>query len=82
MLEFILEQKEIICGRDRNNVFGGMPRGVQNLLIKVQTVHTNLILLTFSTGTDLQLMKKSFNDPKVYKTLHEANVFRGSNFVT
>ena len=69
MLELILKQKEIICSRHRNDIFSGMPCGMQDLLIEVQTVHTNLILLTFTTGTDLGLMQKSFNDPKDYKTL-------------
>lgn len=69
VLELILEQEEIICGSNRNNIFGGVPCSMQYLLVKVQTIHANLILLTFTTGTDLDAMQKSFNDPKDHKTL-------------
>lgn len=53
-LKLILEQKEVVCGRDGDDVLGRVPGRVQNLLVEVQAVHVDLIFFPLPTRTHLQ----------------------------
>lgn len=52
-LKLILKQKQIIRRRHGNDVLRRMPGRVQYFLIKIQTVHTNLVLLPFAARAHL-----------------------------
>lgn len=62
VLELVLEEEQIVCGRHRDNIFCGVPRCMQNLFIEVKAVHTDLILLAFPPCTHLHkiLAKQKF----------------------
>lgn len=63
VLELVLEEEQIVCGRHCNNIFRRVPRCMQNLFIEIKTVHTNLILLAFPSCTYLHkimVIKQTF----------------------
>lgn len=47
LVEFLLEYVQIVGGGHGNNVVQWMPGGVDDLLVKVQAVYTDLVLLAF-----------------------------------
>lgn len=49
LVQFFLEYVQIVGGGHSNDVVQGMPGSMKDLLIKVQTVYTDLILFTFPT---------------------------------
>lgn len=59
-LKLILEQKQVIRGRDRYDVFERMPRGMQYFLVKVQTVHANLVFFSFALRTNFARSQYGF----------------------
>lgn len=69
LVDFVLEYVQVVGGSHGNNVVGRMPGRVQNLLIEVQTVHTDLVLLPLpswthspglQTGSRLAVLSGSF----------------------
>jgi len=53
VLELVLEEEQIVCGCYCNDILRGVPRCMQNLFIKVEAVHSDLILLAFPSCTHL-----------------------------
>ena len=51
--ELVLQQEEVVGGRDGDDVLVGVPGGVQDLLVEVQAVHVDLVLLPFAPGAHL-----------------------------
>lgn len=69
LVDFVLEYIQVIGGSHSNNVVVGVPSRVQNLLIEVQTIHTDLVLLPLpawthsprlQTGSRLAVLSGSF----------------------
>lgn len=53
LVHFILEYVEVVGRCHRNDVVLGMPGSVQDLLIEVQTIHTDFILFAFAACAHL-----------------------------
>ena len=53
LIHFALEYVEVVGRCHSNDVILGMPGSVEDLLVEVQTVHADLILLTFATRAHL-----------------------------
>lgn len=49
LVQFFLEYVQIVGGGHSNDVVQWMPGSVEDLLVKVQTVYTDLILFAFPT---------------------------------
>lgn len=60
LLELILKYKQIVCGSNGDDVFLWMPRGMQNLFVKVEAVNANLVLLSFTTGAHFAWFQHHF----------------------
>lgn len=52
LVHFFLEDVEVVGGCHSDDIFLRVPGGVQDLLIEVQAVHTDLILLPFAACTN------------------------------
>lgn len=52
LVEFVLEDVQVVGGSDGDDVLRGVPGRVQDLLGEVQAVHTDVILATFPTLAD------------------------------
>lgn len=48
LVQFLLEYVQIVGGGHGNDVVQGMPGGVEDLLVKVQTVYTDLVLFALA----------------------------------
>jgi hypothetical protein len=53
MLELVLEEEQVVCGCYCNDILCRVPCCVQNLFIEVKAVNADLVLLTFSSCTNL-----------------------------
>ena len=53
-LSALLEQIQVVCSSDSNNIFIRMPSGMKDLSIVIQTFHAHLIFLLFVTSANLQ----------------------------
>lgn len=51
LVDFVLEYVQVVGGSHGDNVLRRVPGRVQDLLIEVQTVHTNLVLLSLTACT-------------------------------
>lgn len=89
LVDFVLEYVQVVGGGHRNDVVSGVPRRVQNLLIEVQTVHTDLVLLPLpawahsprlQTGSRLAVLSGSFQGhvPPRVSVKHPEEVVVGS----
>jgi len=57
VLEFVLEDVEVIGGGHGDDVLRWMPGRVQNLFVEVQTLDANLVLLALSAGAHLSRLE-------------------------
>ena len=53
LVDFVLEDVEVVCGCYGDDVLMRVPRGVKDLLAEVKAVHADLILPTLPTYTHL-----------------------------
>lgn len=53
LIHLVLEYVEVVCGRHSDDVVLGVPGGVEDLLVEVQTVHADFVLLAFATRRHL-----------------------------
>lgn len=53
LVDFVLEYVQVIGGSHGNDIVRGVPGRVQDLLVEVQTVHTDLIFLPLTPCTHL-----------------------------
>lgn len=51
LVDFVLEYVQVIGGGYSNDALRGVPGWVEDLLIEVQTVHTNLVFLPLAART-------------------------------
>lgn len=49
-VEFVLEDVQVVGGGDGDDVLGGVPGGVQDLLGEVQAVHADVVLPPLPSG--------------------------------
>lgn len=49
LVHLVLEYVEVVCGGHGDDVVLGVPGGVEDLLVEVQTVHADFVLLALAT---------------------------------
>merc|ERR1712226_855575 len=49
----LLEEKEIVCGSNSNDVLLWMPCSVENLLVEIKAINGDFVLFPLSTGAHL-----------------------------
>lgn len=54
LVDLVLEDVQIVCGCDSDNVLLGVPCSVKDLLAEVQAIHADLILTTLPADTHLE----------------------------
>lgn len=68
-LELVLENEQIVGGRHGNDVVQRMPGGVQDFLVKVQTVDADLVLFALAAGADFARLQHHFRLDDVARRL-------------
>lgn len=54
LVDLVLEDVQIVCGCDSDNVLLGVPRRVKDLLAEVQAIDADLVLTTLPAYTHLE----------------------------
>lgn len=54
LVDLVLEDVQVVCGCDGDNVLLGVPRGVEDLLAEVQAIDADLILTTLPAYAHLE----------------------------
>ena len=55
-LKLVLQEEEVVGGRDGDDVLRRVPGSVEDLLVEVQTVDVDLVLLAFAAGAHLKMV--------------------------
>lgn len=53
LVDFVLEYIQVVGSGHGNDILLGVPCGVQDLLVEIQAVHTDLVLLPLAAGAHL-----------------------------
>ena len=66
-LKLVLQEEEVVGGRDGDDVLCGVPGSVKDLLVEVQTVDVDLVLLALAASAHLQMVTGFKLNPRLCK---------------
>lgn len=67
--EFVLEYEQVVGGGDGDDVLGRMPSCVQDLLVEIEVVDTDLILFPFAACANLLGLEDRFGSSDLARRL-------------